>query len=309
MPRCTPNPIALFFFALLVAVLLSSIPLHAADEGAYTIRAGATEVRLAFAAADRQGRTVRTLRANDVAVADNGWIIRQFRSFRPASESPLDLVILLDTSGSVEKQLAAETAAVESFLASSAWSERDRVSILAFGGMRPQLLCARNCLASAARTKLNTLHADGATPLYDALFEAAELLQKNREPEMRPAIILFSDGLDTISIHSPRDVVETAQNLQAAIYCVNTRSRKSAPSQGDALLNLLAESTGGLSYPPEENVSAALRAVLDDLHSGYVLTYDPPQPSSGQHSVRVLSTSDPRLHFHSRQAYDDRQGE
>ena len=45
------------------------------------------------------------------------------------------------------------------------------------------------------------LEANGATPLYDALFQAAEILKENRDPESRPAIVLFSDGMDTISMH------------------------------------------------------------------------------------------------------------
>lgn len=311
MQRSTENQtsqglIALFLFALLAAVALSSIPLYAADEGDYTIRANTSEVRIAFAASDRQGHAIRTLRAADVAVADNGWIIRHFRSFRPASESPLDLVILLDASGSVAAQIPAEVAAAKSFVENSAWGARDRISILSFGGLRPEWLCVRNCTESAARTKLNGLRADGATPLYDALLEATKILEEKREPERRPAIILFSDGMDTISLHFLSDAIEAAQNLQAAIYCVNSHSRKSAPNQGDAVLDALAARTGGVRYTPGENVSNALRAVLDDLHSGYVLTYDPPGHRSGQHSVRVLPISDPGLQFRSRLAYDDK---
>jgi VWFA-related protein len=304
--QTTQTQVFLFLLALLVALVLSSIPLYSESE--YTIRASTTEVRLAFAASDRQGHVVRTLQASDIAVADNGWIIRHFRSFRPASESPLDLVILLDASASVEAQIPAEIAAVKNFVESSAWGARDQVSILAFGGSRPQLICAHNCTEAAARVQLNSLRANGSTPLYDALFGAAEVLKENREPELRPAIILFSDGVDTISIHSASDAVAAAQNLQAAIYCVNSRSGKSAPDRGDAVLNALAASTGGLSYASGQDVSTALRAVLDDLHSSYVLTYDLPEQLSGQHSVRVLPTSDPQLQFRSRTAYDDRLG-
>jgi VWFA-related protein len=297
--------VALFLFSLFAAIVLSSIPLYAADETGYTIRASVNEVRLAFAASDRQGHVIRTLQSSDVAVVDNGSIIRHFRSFRTASESPLELVILLDASDSVEARIPAEIAAVKSFVDGSAWGERDRVSILSFGGLRTQLLCARNCHEEAARAKLSALRANGATPLYDALFQAAEMLKENRDPESRPAMILFSDGADTISVHSLPGVVQASQNLQAAIYPVNSRSRKSAPGKGDAVLNYLAACTGGLSFVPGQNVKEVLRMVLDDLHSGYVLTYELPEQSRGQHSVRILPASDPRLQFRSRRAYDD----
>jgi len=296
--------VALFLFSVLVAVVLSSISLYAADNSEYTIHSSVNEVRLAFAASDRQGRVIKSLRESDVAVADNGTIIRHFRSFRPASESPLDLVILLDASDSVAAQIPAEIAEIKSFVENSRWGERDRVSILAFGGVRPMLLCARNCKTQIAQTRLNSLRANGATPLYDALFEAAEILREDRDPESRPAMILFSDGVDTISIHGIPDVTEAAQNLQSAIYSINSRSKKAIAGRGDAILDYLAGSTGGLSFPPEQDVPEVLRMVLADLRSGYVLTYELPEQTTGQRSVRILPTSDPRLQFRSRQAYD-----
>jgi hypothetical protein len=72
------------------------------------------------------------------------------------------------------------------------------------------------------------------------------------------------------------------------------------------MLDYLAASTGGLSFGPGQDVAAVLRTILDDLHSGYVLTYVLPEQSVGQHTVRVLPTGDPKLQFRSRRAYDDR---
>ena len=118
-------------------------------------------------------------------------------------------------------------------------------------------------------------------------------------------MVLFSDGVDTISMHSATDILQAAQNLQSAIYSVNSRSAQILPGKGDAILNYLAASTGGLSFGPGQNVAAVLRMILDDLRSGYVLTYVLPEQSVGQHSVRILPTSDPKLQFRSRRAYDD----
>ncbi len=295
--------ITLFLVSLFLAMALSSISLRAADES-YIIRSSVGEVQLAFAACDQHGRIIQGLHETDVAVADNGTIIRQFRSFHAASASPLDLVILLDASQSVARQLPAGIAEIKSFMEDWKWGERDRVSIITFGGMQVQLLCARNCRTQAAEQKLSSLRAKGETPLYDALFEASELLKRDHDPESRTAMILFSDGEDTASMHGLSDITEAAQNLQSAIYSINSRSRNSAADRGDTVLNSLAASTGGLSFPPGQHVSEVLRMVLQDLHSGYVLTYQPPGKNSGQHSVRVLPTRDPNLQFRSRQMYD-----
>ena len=295
--------IVVALFSFLMFVIVCCLPLCAAEETGYTLRSSTNEVRIVFSASDREGNIVNTLRSSDVAVADNGMIIRHFRSFRAASGNPLDLVVLIDASDSLASQIPAEIAAVKSFVEYSNWGERDRVSMLAFGGARPTLICARNCNAQVAHAGLNTLRASGATPLYDALVDAAEILQEGRDSEARPAIILFSDGRDTISRHGLSDALLETEHLRATIYCVNASSKKSVDS-GDAVLNLLAGSTGGLSFPPGQNVASILRKVLDDLHGGYVLTYELPEQTAGQHSVRLLPTSDPKLQFRSRRAYD-----
>ncbi len=295
--------IVVLLFLLFLANSLSSASLYAANDAGYTFSTNADIVQLVFSARDRQGHAIKTLLASDIAVVDNGSIIRRFRSFRPTAESPLDIVILLDASDSVASQIPEEISAVKDFIRDSDWGEHDRISILAFGGRRPQLLCARNCMRDTAAVKLNALRANGLTPLYDALYQATELLKETLDEESRPAMILFSDGEDTVSTHGMYDALQAAQNIQSAIYSVSSRSKKFEHTQGDAVLNYLAASTGGLSFAPGENVKKVLRSVVEDLHSGYVLTYELPGEITGQHSVRILPTRDPRLQFRSRQAY------
>ncbi len=156
--------VVILLFASLITGGLASVPLacvfpQAAGESGYTqsgytLRTNANIVQLVFAASDRNGHVIKTLDSSDVAVVDNGSIIRNFRSFRSTSESPLDLVILLDTSDSVAPQIPAEIAEIKSFVEDSAWGEQDRVSIMYFGGLQPHLLCERNCNGEDAEAKL-----------------------------------------------------------------------------------------------------------------------------------------------------------
>jgi VWFA-related protein len=305
MQLSTPSRIVLFLISLLLALALSFLPADAADDSGYRIQESVKEVRMVFSACDRQGRAVPSLRSSDVAVADNGWIIRHFRSFRAAAETPLDLVLLLDVSGSVTSQLPGEIDATKNFLANSHWQERDRVSILVFGGAHPQLICLRDCRAAEAQSKLSSLRGGDMTPLYDALRAGVEILAGDHDPESRPAMILFSDGMDTSSLESLGDALRAAEDLQAAIYTVDSRSGKSARAEGTTVLGYLAASTGGLCFEPGQNVMSALRAVLEDLRSGYVLTYEPPEQRVGEHSVQILPTADPELQFRSRQSYQE----
>jgi VWFA-related protein len=288
--------------------LLAGSPgfLHAAEHNGYVIRSDVREVRLVFAASDAQGNAVGGLSPSDIAVADNGVIVRRFRSFQAASESPLDLVILLDASDSISTQLSIEIAELNQLLRSTKWGERDRVSVVAFGGSRPTVLCAYRCQRFSMQAELGAVRADGATPLYDALLLAIELLQHDRNPDARPAILLFSDGRDTSSIHSGSEALAAAQELQSSIYCVNSRSAKwSSNRDGDAVLRYLAAETGGLSFGPGTEVQSALHSVLEDLRGGYILTYEVPRQTAGVHEVRILATGDPKLRFRSRRAYNN----
>ena len=304
MRLSSPVRSALSMRLLLLCLVLTSCRVHAADESTFTFRDSVQEVRIAFSATDGHGHAIQSLRSSDLAVADNGWLVRNFRSFRPAAEMPLDVVILLDISGSIEAELPGKIAEITKFLEAAAWGERDRTSLLVFGGAQSQLLCHRNCGAADVRDKLNGLRGEGLTPLYDALLQAAEVLQADRPPEMRPAILLISDGRDSISRGSMAEAMRSAEGLEASIYAINSRSRKSAPGEGDSVLAQLAAATGGLSFAPGEDLQKVFHTVLDDLRSGYVLTYRPPEHGSGPHLVRLLPAGDPTLRFRSRQSYE-----
>jgi VWFA-related protein len=301
--------IILFLLSLGLAVGFCSLPAKAADEPGYVLRSDVREVRMAFSVRDAQGRTVPDLRPADVAVADNGRIIRRFRSFRPASEAPLDVVILLDASDSVATHIAEEVEAVRRFVAASSWRAQDRVSILTFGGLHWKLLCAQNCRDQQAERELGQLQPQGTTPLYDAMHQAAELLLHSATPETRPAMVLFSDGVDTISIHGAPEVVQAAQELECAIYTVNSRSRRQGAGHGEDVMEYFSEGTGGMSFLPGGDAQSALQLVLEDLRSGYLLTYELPERTGGEHKVRMLATANPRLSFRSRQAYREADGE
>ncbi len=295
--------IILFLLSLGLAIGLCSLPASATDEPGFVLRSDVREVRLAFSVRDAQGHMVPDLQPSDVAVDDNDRIIRRFRSFRPASEAPLDIVILLDASDSVAKHIPEEVESVRRFVASSRWGAQDRVSILTFGGLHWKLLCAQNCGDQQTERELGQLQPQGTTPLYDAMHKAAELLLGSSTPESRPAMILFSDGLDTISMHGPDEVVHAAQALECAIYTVNSRSRRQGGGDGEDVMEYFSQGTGGISFLPGGNAQSDLELVLEDLRSGYLLTYELPQRTGGEHTVRVLATANPRLRFRSRRAY------
>lgn len=267
-----------------------------------TLKSEVNEVSLAFAATDGEGRVVTKLSATDVVVVDNGQLIKGFRSFRPAAEVPLNLVVLIDASGSVAAEFPRVVGELNRFFATARWAPDDRVSIIVFGGSWPTLICARSCGSAIARLPLQSIRAEGSTPLYDAIVDATKLLSRNHTLESRPALILFSDGYDTISLNGAISALVAAQDVGAAIYTKTLNSRRKI-ADGEAFLAQLTEGTGGLRYPQRQSVDATLSAVIQDLRSGFVLTYELPRNGAELHKVQVLTDRHPDLKIRSRTSY------
>jgi hypothetical protein len=119
---------------------------------------------------------------------------------------------------------------------------------------------------------------------------------------MRPVLILFSDGIDTISLHSSVDAIQAATDGGVLIYTVDIGSPRS-PTAGSAFLRQISEATGGRYFSRQDNPASLVSVVLEDLRSSYVVTYDLPSHQAGFHALRLLPTRNLNLTFHSRSGY------
>ena len=267
-----------------------------------TIRSDVNEVSIAFAATDSSGRAITQLSSADVIVVDNGETIKTLRSFRPATDVPLNLVILVDASGSVASEFPRVVAELNQFFSSATLGKKDRVSMMVFGGSWPTLICASKCGNEIARLPLKSIRAGGSTPLYDALVDASKLFARQQAPESRPALVLFSDGFDTISLNGSGEALDAIRNAEAGIYTKTVGTRKKSP-EGEAFLAILAQGTHGLRFPEGKSVDATLSEVVQDLRSGFVLTYELPRTGVEQHKVQVLPVRPRELNIRSRSTY------
>jgi VWFA-related protein len=116
-------------------------------------------------------------------------------------------------------------------------------------------------------------------------------------------LIVFTDGFDTVSWLSIRDVVAAAERADVAIHAVQTiplperadaelrRQLLEHPQLNEAfLLPVLARETGGtaLSVLDTRDVRPAFLRIIDEFRSGYVLTYSPEGvPKKGWHAIEV----------------------
>jgi Mg-chelatase subunit ChlD len=283
-------------------VTFAAVATARASDDEYSIRTTVDEVRLTLVATDQQHRYVNNLAPSEIAIVDNEVIVRKFRSFSRAPEVRLNVVILIDVSGSITDRRQLETAAVLESIRNANWSPLDTVSVLAFGSGTRRLTCIKSCPAEPHVLPSLPSSGVGLTPLYDSVVYAANILSQTRTPDSKSILIVFSDGQDNYSARSLLDAVDSLQRIDATTYSVDLNTRRSY-SNGTSALQRLAGVTGGLTLPIDDGPAPILDSILNDLHSAYILTYVPPVHSLGAHAVQVLPTRNLNLKFRSRQGY------
>ncbi len=285
-----------------------------------TYRSIVSQVQVTFFATDENNRPVAALTKSDLAVVDNGLVIRNFRSFTAADETSLDVVALVDLSDSVAPHLRVAIREVEQLVAREQSIADDNVAVLYFGAefgaefgaasgaasgeIRPAILCASGCRASGSVSSLLRVKSGGTTPLLDALIFASDFISHRRRAGARPVLILFSDGNDTISLHSAREALDAVVAGGAMIYSVDI-GKPANPSAGSMFLRQVSDASGGRYFSLQDGVANVMSAVLEDLRASFVVTYDLPSRQAGFHYLRLMPTHNLNLRFHSRNRYYD----
>jgi len=232
---------------------------------------------------DGRGRVVGGLTPNDFEVRDNGEL-RPILSLRSDRESPLSLVILADMSGSMRIGPKVEMArrAYDSVL-TQLHQGQDEVALFTFDATLHERRDFTSDLATL-KDGLADFEAFGTTSLYDATAAAARRLAARTAANK--AIIVLTDGLDTSSAMTAREVSGLASSIDVPVFVVATvpsldqrlmleSSGRATPSN-TADLRDLADWTGGqflFASTLVETVTTASR-LIDELRQQYVLAIE-----------------------------------
>jgi VWFA-related protein len=286
-------------FVAILALCTATSALES-DQPEFTFRSNSSEVRLVFCATDQNDQAVAGLHANDFAVVDREIVVRRFQSFARADWKSLKVALLIDNSASVSAQFRREIAEALELVPSTHGIADDNLSVFTYSTAKPLLLCVRGCSAPEAVRQMSSLSADELTPLFDTIVAAASSLSKG-DAQTQKALIVFSDGEDTISESSLPDVIGAALKNEVAIYAFDLGS--SASSHGAYVLYKLATETGGRYFLPRTDATRALRAIWSDFGATYIVSYRIPIHAPGFHHVQIFPTSNLNLRFRSRSGY------
>ena len=240
---------------------------------------------------DSSGRPLPGLGKDDFEVIENG--VPQAVAFLDAGESPFNLVVLLDLSGSTKQNRAAMKQAAQRFIEVA--GPQDRVAAYA---LAQDMLHVVSPLTADHETLAKQIEAlpevSGGTPLYDAV-ALAYAQELSRLDDGRNALIVISDGVDndlygklTPSKLSFKRLERAAQEMNALIYPVlldpaegqGAEGKSKAPAwarKARQRMESLAAATGGRLFPAAslDDLEPVYGQVAEELRSVYSLAYYP----------------------------------
>ena len=287
------------------------------------IRVETNLTNIFFTAADSNKRFVSNLTKEQIRVSEDGQPQEIF-TFQQNIDLPLSVAILIDTSQSEERTLPDEKAAARAFLESIMRPSKDEAAIVSFTGevtleqgftgnidrlrraidrvefIPPAGYIGRGVVVNQPTTPpisdTNQILA-GSTALWDAVWATSNELLSDSADNTRRAIILLTDGVDTISQVKMHEAVERAQKADALIYAIGIGdSYHGGVDRGS--LKKLAERTGGRAYFPESEreLRTAFEQIQRELREQYLVAYSPSNKNrDGSYRRIQIEIIDPEL--------------
>jgi Ca-activated chloride channel family protein len=216
--------------------------------------------------------------------------VKQEISFFSDDDSPVNLGIVFDVSGSMKGKIDRAKDALKAFIQTS--HSDDDFFLVAFN-QRANLL-AEFTDGDALANKLTLVDPKGQTAIYDAAYLGIEKVKQGRHS--RNAILLISDGQDNSSRYTYGELRKLLKEAGVQIYCIGIVEMGGAAGgtldmQGQAILEEIAQTTGGKAFFPRSSAEledATTRIALELRHQ-YSIGYNPTNVKrDGQwHKIKV----------------------
>jgi Ca-activated chloride channel family protein len=291
-------------FLCLLALLASVAPPAA---GQMVFRGGVDLVTLGVTVTDRKGNLVTDLTRDEFQVLEDGRP-QVLEFFGPAAGpddqtllSNLHPGLLLDTSGSMEQDLAlARTAAIR-FL--NLLPTAGDITLVDFD---TEVRVTRYPQRDFPRVveRIRGRKARGDTALYDAL---GVYLDGAAGQSGRPVLVIYSDGIDSRSELTFQEAVDLLKASHATVYAIGLLDHGgSARMDARMKLQTMAETTGGTAvFPASVNELDGFYArILEEIRGQYQLGYASTNPiADGRWRSVAVRVTRPGLKVRTRKGY------
>ena len=212
------------FISALIATTVAAVP--AQEQEGFRFRSGVELINVTATVTDDDGRFVSGLRKDDFRVFDDTdpVEITHFSNERV----PVSLGILLDTSGSMTPdKMSSARGAIARFI--DMLGSDDEMFLARFANV-PELVQRWTNDRRQLNRALDTLYAGGGTAMYDGIADALPIAQsgKNR----KKAIVVISDGNDTGSATTTRELKEMIRQSEVLVYAIGVDGQLHTSARG-----------------------------------------------------------------------------
>jgi Ca-activated chloride channel family protein len=250
---------------------------------------------------DAQKRLVPNLSQNDFEVFDNDK--PQAITYFDNSIHPINVVTMLDTSGSMTLTIDLLKQAAEQFVIRLLPDDKARVGAfndkIQFGS---RFTNNRDDLVADIRE----LDYGNSTRLWDAVSASLDEL---KTLDGRRVVLVFTDGDDTDSRTSLGNVIDRSRADEVMVYAIGLESHyfngaqmvRSKPDRG---LRKIADETGGGYFELTKTAELAptFTQIAQELHSQYVIGFAPTQLDGKVHKL-TLKLKQPGMTARARRSY------
>ena len=237
---------------------------------------------------DQDGRLVTGLSREAFEIYEDG--VRQEITQFTNERVPVSLVVLLDISDSMYgRRLDDARTAVSTFL-TDLLDPGDEFLVVAFNH-QPYFLSWWTRERNRLTAMLEPIRPTGGTAVYDAVMAA--IPQFTVRGNQRAALVLISDGADTASDATLRDVRRGLFRTDAFAYAIaiDSPDRQAINTRVNPVaLQEITDTSGGRTEVVHgtEDMLPAISRIAEELNSQYLLGYTSARgPDGGFHSIRV----------------------
>jgi Ca-activated chloride channel family protein len=240
-----------------------------------TYRVAVDLVHFSVAVTDREGKPVTGLVAGDFEIIEEGkpQTIKFFAAgdADEAADLPLHLGFMLDTSGSMDRDIKDVRTAVIRFL-----NSMDRAADITLVDFDTEVRVARYGQDDFTRLieRIRNREPGGWTALYDAM---ATYLHGASDQTGQKVLIMYTDGGDTRSSLPLSDLLEILRASDVTVYALGYLEHQPASVRHEQRMHLqrFAEMTGGQAFFPSslKEIDKFYLAIHEDVTARYSLGY------------------------------------
>jgi VWFA-related protein len=281
-----------------------------------TFKTGVSDVRVDVQVTEGD-KLIKDLTKGDFSVADDGQP-QSIVSFAHGDE-PVNLILLLDVSGSMQKFI--DQISVEAREALNHLRPGDRVALMVFAKNTAVAQGFSDNLAETARNigrAVKNWDVGSSTMINSAVVDAAHYMDKHAGPGGRRAILILTDNLSTSYRLTDGQVIRELNKTDTVMNAIITGrairpapldlKRPANPDLTPANVYDLAEKTGG-EWVKAENAGDSFKDMIERIRSRYMLAYHAPDASPGTFRHIIVTLDDaakkryPDAELHSRSGY------